>query len=63
MQPLRQPTSGERIGVIADTRGLLRPEALLWQKSVEHFSPLPTAVGAVGRRLTELDQDRLPDSW
>ncbi|WP_332909035.1 transposase, partial [Paracoccus binzhouensis] len=28
--------------------------ALLWQKFVEYFSPLPTAVGTVGRRLTEL---------
>ncbi|TGN55587.1 metallophosphoesterase [Paracoccus liaowanqingii] len=28
MQPLRQPSPGERIGVIADTHGLLRPEAL-----------------------------------
>jgi len=28
MQPLIQPSQGERIGVISDTHGLLRPEAL-----------------------------------
>lgn len=28
MQPLRQPSPGERIGVIADTHGILRHEAL-----------------------------------
>lgn len=28
MQPLRQPSQGKRIGVISDTHGLLRPEAL-----------------------------------
>lgn len=38
--------------------------ALLWQKSAEYSSPLPTTVRTVGRRrLTELAQDRLPDSW
>ncbi|ETX13578.1 phosphodiesterase [Roseivivax halodurans JCM 10272] len=28
MEPFRQSSSGERIGVISDTHGLLRPEAL-----------------------------------
>jgi uncharacterized protein len=37
MQPLRQPSLGERIGVIADTHGLLRPEALEALKGVDRI--------------------------
>jgi uncharacterized protein len=37
MQPLRQPSPGERIGVISDTHGLLRPEALEALEGVNHI--------------------------
>ncbi|MCZ0964339.1 hypothetical protein [Paracoccus benzoatiresistens] len=30
MQPLRQPSPGENIGVISDTHGLLRPECMVF---------------------------------
>ena len=37
MQPLGQPSSGGRIGVISDTHGLLRPEALEALEGVDHI--------------------------
>ena len=37
MQPLIQPTQVERIGVISDTHGLLRPEALEALEGVGHI--------------------------
>lgn len=37
MQPLIQPSQGERIGVISDTHGLLRPEALEALEGVSHI--------------------------
>ncbi|MBB1499458.1 metallophosphoesterase family protein [Paracoccus sp. MC1862] len=37
MQPLRQSSQGERIGVISDTHGLLRPEALEALEGVGHI--------------------------
>ncbi|MBU1374288.1 MAG: metallophosphatase family protein [Bacteroidetes bacterium] len=37
MQPLIQPSLGARIGVISDTHGLLRPEALAALEGVERI--------------------------
>ena len=37
MQPLRPTSPGERIGVISDTHGLLRPEALEALEGVERI--------------------------
>lgn len=37
MQPRRHPSSGERIGVISDTHGLLRPEALAALEGVDRI--------------------------
>jgi putative phosphoesterase len=37
MQPLNQPSQGERIGVISDTHSLLRPEALEALEGVGHI--------------------------
>jgi putative phosphoesterase len=37
MQPLHQPSPGERIGVISDTHGLLRPEVLEALEGVGHI--------------------------
>ncbi|MFC0201226.1 metallophosphoesterase family protein [Paracoccus rhizosphaerae] len=37
MQPFRQPQSGKLIGVISDTHGLLRPEALEALEGVDHI--------------------------
>ncbi|MFC3630190.1 metallophosphoesterase family protein [Paracoccus angustae] len=37
MHPLGQPSLGQRIGVISDTHGLLRPEALEALEGVHHI--------------------------
>lgn len=37
MQSLRQPHSGRRIGVVSDTHGLLRPEALVALEGVDRI--------------------------